>query len=250
MRRALGPDLGAEVTWPISDPPIPEGDLAAIFAEATDVHKWAHYLPIYESALTPFRSRPIRMLEIGVFHGGSLQMWRRYLHPDSVIVGIDIDPATARFDDPARGIHVRVGGQQDVDFLRRVVDELGPFDVILDDGSHLASHIIDTFRYLFPNALADGGLYLVEDLHANYWTGWRDVPTTFADFTRWLTDAMHAHYQSYDSESDFRTDGPERQRSFKVPFATTVLDKIEFHDSIALVYRANGRRVPPRTIYK
>jgi hypothetical protein len=250
MLRALGTDLAAEVVWRATDSPIPDGDLTTIFNESDNIHKWAHYLPIYESALAPFRSRPIRMLEIGVFHGGSLQMWRRYLHPDSVIVGIDIDPGTRKFDDPAHGTHVRVGGQQDIDFLGEVVRELGPFDVILDDGSHLASHVIDTFRYLFPNALADGGLYLVEDLHANYWTGWRDTPTTFADFTRWLTDAMHAPYQSYDSESDFRADGAGRKQAFKVPFATTVLQKIEIYDSIVLVHRADGRREPPRSIYK
>jgi len=250
MLRALGPDLAAEVAWPVTDPPIPDGDLADVFNGSVDVHKWAHYLPIYESALAPFRSRPIRMLEIGVFHGGSLTMWRRYLHPDSVIVGIDIDPATAQFDDPASGIHVRVGGQQDVDFLREVVDEFGPFDVILDDGSHRSSHMIDTFRYLFPNALADGGIYLVEDIHANYWTGWRDTATTFADFTRWLTDAMHAHYQSSDSESDFRVGDPGRKLAFKVPFATTVIEKIDVYDSVTVVHRADGRRQLPRSIYK
>lgn len=56
------------------------------------VHKWHHYLPIYERYLSPLRSRPIRMLEIGVSKGGSLQLWRKYFGPEAVIFGIDIDP--------------------------------------------------------------------------------------------------------------------------------------------------------------
>jgi hypothetical protein len=88
--------------------------LASIFTETDNVHKWVHYLAVYESTLAEFRSRPIRMLEIGVSRGGSLQMWRRYLHPESVIVGIDIDPERKRFDDLSQQVHVRVGGQQDI----------------------------------------------------------------------------------------------------------------------------------------
>ncbi|MCW2551709.1 MAG: putative methyltransferase [Mycobacterium sp.] len=248
MRRVLGPYLGAPAVWPASGGLTLDGDLAAIFSATDSVHKWAHYLPIYESALAPYRSRPIRMLEIGVFHGGSLQMWRRYLHPGSVIVGIDIDPDTAQYDDPAGGIHVRLGAQQDVQFLQSVVKEFGPLDVIVDDGSHVSSHMIDSFRYLFPKALADGGAYIVEDIHANYWMGWRDTPMTCADFTRWLTDAMHAHYQGAQGEHFFRTGGDERRQSFTVPLATTIIGKIEIYDSVTVVHRT--RREPPQSIYK
>jgi hypothetical protein len=248
MKRALGPDLAATTRWQAADDPLPDGDIAAIFDDVENVHKWLHYLPVYETTLTPYRDRPIRMLEIGVARGGSLQMWRRYLHDDSVIVGVDIDPDTAQYDDPERGVHVRLGSQVDIEFLKRVVDELGPFDVILDDGSHISSHMIDTFRYLFPNALADGGVYLVEDIHANYWLPYRDTTMTFADFTRWLTDAMHAHYQRYQSEVNYRVGGPRRRTEFKVPFATTIIDHIEVRDSITLVHRK--RRIPPRTVFK
>jgi hypothetical protein len=189
------------------------------------------------------------MLEIGVFHGGSLEMWRRFLHPESVIVGVDIDPETQKFDDPQRHIHVRLGAQQDLGFLRDVVNEFGPFDVILDDGSHISSHMIDSFRYLFPNGLADGGVYVVEDIHANYWMGFRDKPTTFADFTRWLTDAVHGHYLGAESESYFRTDGPERRERFQVPYAT-IIGRIEIYDSVTVIHRTNGQRATPRTIFK
>jgi hypothetical protein len=245
MLKALGPDLSAEVIWPATDTPV-TGDLASVFNDTDNVHKWQHYLPVYESAID--RSRPIRMLEIGVFHGGSLQMWGKYVHPDSIIVGIDIDPECKQFDDPARQVHVRIGGQQDISFLGDVIDEFGPFDMILDDGSHLSSHMVETFRYLFPKALVDGGIYIVEDIHCSYWKGWRDSPMSFVDFTKSLIDAMHAHYQVANSELAFRVDDPNRRAEVTVPVAATLLGKVEFFDSIAVIHRA--RRQLPRSIYR
>lgn len=250
MVEALGPELSAPATWRATDGPLPDGELMALFQSTDDLTKWAHYLAVYEKALQPFRGRPIRMLEIGVARGGSLQMWRRYLHPGSVIVGIDIDPACRRFDDPQRNVHVRIGGQQDVAFLREVTREFGPFDVILDDGSHMTSHMVESFRELFPNALVDGGVYLVEDIHSNYWTAQRDSAMSFIDFTKWLIDAMHAHYQEADGEPDFRVGHPQRRHEFTVPLAAVLVDHVEFHDSIAVVYRAQGRRELPRSLYR
>ncbi|MGK2869353.1 MAG: class I SAM-dependent methyltransferase [Mycobacterium sp.] len=250
MLRTLGTDLGSEEVWRASDPPLPDGDFSAIFAQTDNVHKWVHYLPIYDSVLAPYKSRPIRMLEIGVARGGSLQMWRRYLHPDSVIVGIDIDPGTAQFDNPSAGQHVRIGGQQDVQFLKAVNAEFGPFDVILDDGSHIVSHMKDSFRYLFPKALSDGGVYVVEDIHTNYWIGWRDTPMTFIDFTKSLVDAMHAPYQVTRTETEFRVGGADRLKEVRVPRAARLIDKIEFYDSIAVVHRATTPRDLPRTVFR
>jgi hypothetical protein len=250
MLEALGPELGAQVSWAESDAPCLDGEMASIFGATENIIKFRHYLPVYESALSPFRSRPIRMMEIGVYQGGSLQMWRRYLHPDSVIVGIDIDPSARRFDDPSKRIHVRIGGQEDIAFLRTVVSELGPFDVILDDGSHMTSHMAQTFRNLFPNGLAPGGVYIVEDIAANYWTAYRDSPMSFVDFTKWLIDAMHAHYQVTKSEFNFREGGPKRVTELQVPLATTLIERVEFYDSIALIHRAKGHREMPRTVYR
>jgi Methyltransferase domain len=250
MLEALGPELSAEVSWAASDVPAPDGEMASIFAATQNVFKWLHYLPVYESALSAFRSRPIRMIEIGVWQGGSLQLWRRYLHPESVIVGIDIDPTARRFDDPSQRVHVRIGGQQDISFLQSVVSELGPFDVILDDGSHMTSHMVQTFRHLFPNGLASGGVYIVEDIHTNYWKAYRDNPMSFVDFTKWLIDAMHAHYQVTGTELTFRASDSHRLTELSVPLATTLIEKVEFYDSIALIHRANGRREVPCSVHR
>jgi hypothetical protein len=245
MLRALGPELAAMTVWPAADTPL-HGDLAAVFNRTPGVHKLAHYLPVYEAVLD--RSRPIRRLEIGVFHGGSLQMWRDYVHPQSVIVGIDIDPECKRFENAEQDVHVRIGGQQDISFLREVTAEFGPFDVVLDDGSHMTSHMVDAFRYLFANALTDRGIYIVEDVVCNYWTPYRDSRMSFVDFTKILVDAMHAHYQIAGSETNFRIGHRDRLPEVPVPVITPMLGSIEIRDSIVVVRR--GSRELPRSIYR
>lgn len=250
MRRAIGPGLSATTTWTATDGALPDGDFGKIFNSTVGVQKWLHYLSIYEATLAPFRHRPVRMLEIGISQGGSLEMWRRYLHPDSVIVGIDIDPTCRRFDNPSRNIHVRIGPQQDLRFLRDIANELGPFDIILDDGSHVASHMVDSFRFLFPTSLAPSGIYIVEDLHTNYWANYRDSRMSFMDLIKWLIDAMHAHYLQISSPHDLQVDVKNRGVQLTVPVATLLLGKVEIYDSVAVIHRSPQRKELPRHVQR
>lgn len=128
--------------------------------------KWLHYLPVYDRFFGPWRGKPVRMMEIGVGGGGSLDIWRDFFGPGATILGIDINPKCAERVTPPN--QVRIGSQADTAFLDTVLAELGPPDIILDDGSHIASHQIASFRHLFP-LLPPGGLYLIEDLHTAYW---------------------------------------------------------------------------------
>lgn len=247
---AIGPELMRLETWP-SDTVVdhPEGELAAIFARTLGLHKWLHYVAVYEAAFGALRNRPLRFLEIGVDRGGSLTAWSEFFGPQAIIVGIDINPACSMFDDPASGRHVRIGDQADVALLGAVVAEFGPFDVILDDGSHRPSHTTASFRHLFDKGLIGGGLYLVEDLQTNYWTGFRDARRSFVDVAKGLVDVMHAQYAQVESETAFLLGGEERRRSFRVPRITKLVDSIEFYDSIVIIRRAVGDRPVPVSTY-
>jgi hypothetical protein len=186
------------------------------------------------------------MLEVGVYKGGSLNMWSEYLYPDSIIVGIDIDPSCQRFEDTAKNVYVRIGSQADPEFLHRVTSEFGPFDVVLDDGSHVASHMITTFQHMF-DSVKNGGVYIVEDIHASYWLSHRDGRASFIDFINHLVDAMHAHYQVIGDDSELREGHPQRRDTVKVPRVTTYLNRIDLYDSIAIFHR--GARDLPRCIH-
>ena len=244
MLDALGPALARPVVMDVDDSTPPDTPMGRIFDGANNIHKLRHYLPIYQSAL----ARTERMLEIGVDRGGSLQMWREFL-PDATIVGLDINPKAAHYEDTARDIHVRIGDQTDTAFLSGVLDEFGPFDTILDDGSHKSKHMIQSFQYLFPRLQA-GGVYLVEDVCANYWTLYRDQRESFIDFTKWLMDAMHACYMQMSSVYQFMEGHPKRVREVEVPFAATIIDRIEVFDSVVAVYRAETPKRLPRAVFR
>jgi len=209
-------------------------------------HKWTHYFEAYHAIFEPRRPQVLRILEIGVYQGASLRLWRRYFdNPETVIVGVDIDPTCARFDSSQENIHVRIGSQADAAFLANVTLEFGPFDIIIDDGSHWSSHMIASFNHLFANALKDDGIYLVEDLHANYWTPYRDTRRSFLDLCKELMEFMHDHYNrgslaEWLQESDSEVD----QFSLDVPVIATMIKEIRVFDSIVAIHKTRREYLP------
>jgi cephalosporin hydroxylase len=129
------------------------------------IHKAFNYFHAFERHFSRFVGTSATMFEIGVQNGGSAQMWKSYLGPMATIVGIDIDPRCKQVEEHA--IHVRIGSQDDHAFLEQVINEFGVPDIVLDDGSHQASHIKSTFEYLFP-MMAKNSVYMVEDLCCAY----------------------------------------------------------------------------------
>lgn len=63
------------------------------------IHKWIHYFDIYERLFEKFIGKEINILEIGVSHGGSLQMWKEYFGDKATIFGLDIDPLCKSFEE-------------------------------------------------------------------------------------------------------------------------------------------------------
>ena len=219
--------------------------LYALWLTIPNGHKWSHYFAIYRKVFEERRHRPLRILEIGVYLGSGLSLWRQYFdHQDTVIVGIDIQPNCAQFAVPLRGIEVRIGSQADACFLQQVVDQFGPFDIIIDDGSHHTAHQIQSFNHLFDSGLKAGGLYLVEDLHASYWPGWRDSEKTFLDICKELIELMHVHYQRDDLPQTFARHALDQHASISVPAIAKMLGEIRIFDSIALIEKVARPYVP------
>ena len=71
-------------------------------------------------------------------------MWKRYLGPHALIVGIDVNAECKKFEEDQ--IQIRIGSQSDTSFLQTVLDEFGTPDIVLDDGSHQMRDVVDTFR--------------------------------------------------------------------------------------------------------
>jgi cephalosporin hydroxylase len=178
---------------------VPNGELATLFFahDGRGVHKWPHYFAAYERYLGPFRGTPVRMLELGVSYGGSLELWRRYLGEAATIIGVDDDPRCVDVG------NVRIGSQADAGFLRGVVAEMGGVDIVIDDGSHRAAHQRASLGALWP-LLSDGGVYVIEDVHTSYWWkfggGYRR-PGSAMEVAKSLADGMNAWYHRHHPRS-------------------------------------------------
>jgi len=121
---------------------------------------WEHFKHLQSKAFT--------MMEIGVYHGGSLATWKT-LFPKAKIYALDINPECARYEDLPR-VKVTIGSQADPVTLDKWVEQVtDPIDVIIDDGSHVMEHLRTSFMHLFPR-LRPGGIYVLEDLGTCYWS--------------------------------------------------------------------------------
>ena len=156
------------------------------------LHKWIHYFEIYHRHFQVYRARPITLVEFGVYHGGSLQMWKHYFGKGARIIGVDISPECKCLEEDQ--IEVVVGDQENRGFLRTFRDEIGPIDILIDDGGHKMGQQIATFEEMFP-AIKPGGNYLIEDLHTSYWHefgGKFKGRGTFIEYAKDLIDDLHA----------------------------------------------------------
>jgi SAM-dependent methyltransferase len=130
--------------------------------EGRGIWKWNHYFDIYDRHFSRFRGKAVSVLEIGIYSGGSLEMWRDYFGPDCQVCGIDVEPDCMVYESDF--IKVFIGNQGDRNFWKRFKNEARAVDIVIDDGSHLAEDQIITFEELFPY-LRPGGVFLCEDLH-------------------------------------------------------------------------------------
>lgn len=173
-------------------------DLERFFLENNHrlIDKWTHYFEVYDREFNRFRNKRIRMLEIGVFSGGSLQMWKDYFGSQAEIIGVDINPKCKDYEEDQ--ITVEIGSQEDPGFLNYLMEKYGCFDIVLDDGGHTMRQQIISFQMLFP-AVSNGGIYLCEDCHTSYmksWGGGYKKEGTFIEYAKELIDGINDQFIS------------------------------------------------------
>jgi len=147
-------------------------DLAKQFR--TDKGEHNHYLENYEASFQALRHEKVKLLELGIRHGGSLLLWRDYFE-NGVIAGLDVNPVAIE-DDGGGRVHTFQGLQQDTELLDRLASQVAPegFDIIIDDCSHIGVLTRESFWHLFENHLKSGGLFVIEDWGTGYWDHWID----------------------------------------------------------------------------
>jgi len=118
------------------------------------IHKYHHYFDIYERYFQKYRNKKVVILEIGIFQGGSLQMWKNYFGNKAEIYGIDINPKCKAFEE--KNIKIFIGSQSDREFLREVKRQIPKVDILIDDGGHFMKQQIITLEEMYDHVKEDG----------------------------------------------------------------------------------------------
>lgn len=219
--------------------------LESIFArhkgKVTD--KWKSYLREYDRLLAPWRDKPVRILEIGIQNGGSLEVWADYFPNAQRLIGCDINPACASLTYSDRRIQVFVG-DANTDEIERAIREASPaFDIILDDGSHTSGDIVRSFARYFP-MLVPGGLYVAEDLHCSYWQpfeGGLFEPYSSISFFKLLIDVVNREHWGVNlSPAELVNGIAERHRALVTAPLLESVANVRFYNSLCAVGRAQG----------
>lgn len=185
------------------------------------IHKWMHYFDIYERHFEKFIGKEINILEIGVSHGGSLQMWKEYFGDKATIFGLDIDPVCKSFEEEQ--INIIIGDQGDREFWKTIKPTLPKFDIIIDDGGHHMSQLKTTFQEMFPE-LSSHGVYFIEDLHTCYWEeygGGLGNPDNFIEYSKKMIDNLNAWHS--------------RDPHLSINQFTTSVFSMSYYDSVLVI---------------
>jgi hypothetical protein len=182
------------------------------------IWKWEHYFEIYHRHLQKFVGREVNLLEIGVYSGGSLEMWRSYFGASCRVYGVDIEPACKAYE--TGDIRIFIGDQSDRLFWRRFREMVPKLDIVIDDGGHLAHQQIVTLEEILPHVNA-GGVYLCEDMCK-----------TGNDFYRYLS-GFADNLNAAEGVDQMTPDAP-REALAATPFQSAV-HSVHFYPYVAVI---------------
>lgn len=225
-----------------------EGNLLShLFTNHTGKYsdKWSSYLDIYWNLLAPIRNNEIDVFEIGIQNGGSLEIWAKFFPNAKTLIGFDNDPKCKdlEFEDPRIKVFVDDAASVHAgDLVKQTSSNIG---VIIDDGSHISKDIIRSFLIFFPQ-LKPGGIYVIEDLHASYWSDWQggiSHPESSIQFLKLLADVVNFDHWGVNSM---------RNELFElIPATSGLLDEktfsdiesVQFLDSVCVIRKKNQNNV-------
>ena len=178
--------------------------------------KYDSYFPAYEALLKKYVSRDVTIVEVGIFNGGSLFMWRKFFGPKARIIGIDLNPDAREWE--KHGFEIYIGDQSSHAFWSELFQKIGKVDVLIDDGGHTNRQQIVTSHHAIQN-IKDDGLLIVEDVHTSYFREFGNPSRySFINFAYRLVDGVNSR-----SCSLRRTYAPYSSRVYSVTFFESIV---------------------------
>jgi len=163
------------------DPPNPLRTYFDSVKEGRGIWKWQHYFDIYHRHFRRFVGQEVHVVEVGIYSGGSLDMWKAYFGPKCKVYGVDIEEACKAYEDERTRIFI--GDQGDREFWKDLRKQVPDIDILIDDGGHLPEQQIVTLEETLPY-MRNGGVYLCEDVTGTH--------NRFAAYVHGLTSGLNA----------------------------------------------------------
>jgi precorrin-6B methylase 2 len=117
----------------------------------------------YEDEFTKYQDKDIKLLEIGVYRGASLALWSLYFTKGH-ITGLDNqDLVVSKYQNLDR---VNIGICDA--YNPEIAEQLGDFDIIIDDGPHTLPTVQKCIELYLPK-LNKGGVMVLEDIQDLSW---------------------------------------------------------------------------------
>ena len=234
-----------------------------------------HYENYYTDWLEPYRTKTdMKMLEIGVDFGLSMELWKNYFPNAEKLIGLayydhpvieyvdrdtnelvrkveEMDLKEVQRQHADSRAQVIPGDQNRVETMESVCHR-GPYDVIIDDGSHLPSHVVFSLFSLWNHCVKDGGVYIIEDLETSYWNDGNQVYGYRLNGTGFGALPQHSVPSKLKQFVDVlikdKTDFPNGFLS--VMPGDGSLCKVEFGKNIAALHKCNTYQQKNRPVYK
>ena len=149
--------------------------------EGHGIWKWNHYFEVYQRHFSKFVDHEVNIVEIGIYSGGSLDMWKSYFGDHCHIYGVDIEKNCKCYENAYTTVYI--GDQADRGFWKDFRDSAPPMDIVIDDGGHTPEQQKVTLEEMLPY-LRPGGVYLCEDTHG--------TDNRFASYVSGLVDGLNS----------------------------------------------------------
>jgi hypothetical protein len=160
----------------------------------TDKNTVHSYLPLYQKLLIGKKNTAKKVLEVGIYNGGSIKMWSEFfLNAD--VYGLDIMNIAEVWDEIKNKDNIKLYTSVDAyneDFFNSTfLNKNIRFDVLLDDGPHTLQSM-KQFIKLYSQVMSDDGILIIEDIQS--WD-WIDI------LTKEVPDHLKTYIKTYDLRS-------------------------------------------------
>ena len=158
--------------------------------------KHSSYFPVYDEIFEKYIGKKITFVEVGVFGGGSLFMWRNFFGKQARIIGVELNPEAKKWEKD--GFEIFIGDQSDPDFWTNFYKQVGEIDILLDDGGHTYVQQIVTSEFALDN-IKNGGVLVVEDTHTSYMDKFGDQSIKFTNYVSKGIDRINSRFRAFNN---------------------------------------------------